>query len=91
MCKIDRSAEQQILNLGLTILCKTIDNAIIEPKQTDVLAVATNAYQQGKITKANYLAIIDALDNNPVHQEAWSSNSSQNALVKIGLDHLFNV
>ncbi|MEY4519708.1 MAG: hypothetical protein RLZZ499_2308, partial [Cyanobacteriota bacterium] len=49
-------------------------------QSTDVLATATTAYQQGKITKNQLMAVINALDEQvyqtrayaePVHPYAW--------------------
>jgi ribonuclease HI len=59
MCNIDRRAETQLLAMGLNLITKAIE----APSQsTDVLASATTAYQQGKITKNQYMAVINALD-----------------------------
>ena len=66
MCNINRSAEAQLLAMGLNFITKAIEASMMEnntPSQsTDVLTVATTAYQQGKITKQQYFAVINALD-----------------------------
>lgn len=70
MCNIDRGAEAQLLALGLNLITKVMD-ANIEPQQsTDVLATATTAYQQGKITKAQLMAVINALDEQTYSMKA---------------------
>ena len=68
MCNInpiDRRLEQQIVATGLSIISKAMEASLSanQPQQpTDVLRAATTAYQQGKITKAQYFAVINALD-----------------------------
>ena len=68
MCNInpiDRRLEQQIVATGLSIISKAMEASLSvnQPQQpTDVLSTATTAYQQGKITKAQYFAVINALD-----------------------------
>ncbi|MBW4535201.1 MAG: hypothetical protein KME09_14800 [Pleurocapsa minor HA4230-MV1] len=65
MCNIDRGAEAQILTMGLNLITKAIEASVKENnhiQSTDVLATATTAYQQGKITKSQFMAVINALD-----------------------------
>jgi hypothetical protein len=76
MCNIDRRAEAQILTIGLDLIKTAMEAGLREkvPSQsTDVLAVATSAYQQGKITKNQLIAVINALDEdalaNPLGQK----------------------
>ncbi len=65
MCNIDRRAEAQIMAMGLNLITKAIEASVRENnpiQSTDVLATATTAYQQGKITKNQLMAVINALD-----------------------------
>jgi hypothetical protein len=84
MCNIDRRAETQLLAMGLNLITKAIEASVRENNQiqsSDVLATATTAYQQGKITKHQLMAVINALDEQayqtkpyaePVHPyRAW--------------------
>lgn len=62
MCNIDR-IDPRILSAGLNIISKLIESDLsVQPSTSDVLGAATTAYQQGKITKAQYFAVINALD-----------------------------
>jgi hypothetical protein len=73
MCNIDRKAEAEILTMGLNLITKAIEASVRvqDPMQsTDVLATATTAYQQGKITKNQLMAVINALD-----EEAYQTSS----------------
>ncbi len=77
MCNInpiDRRLEQQIVATGLSIISKAMEASLSvnQPQQpTDVLSTATTAYQQGKITKAQYFAVINALDESMVETTAY--------------------
>jgi hypothetical protein len=44
-------------------------------QSTDVLATATTAYQQGKITKSQFMAVIDALDELTCSTRAYAEPS----------------
>jgi hypothetical protein len=55
---------------------KTLFSHLINQNTTDVLATATVAYQQGKITKAQYFAVINALDES-------SSVTNNNYQIKV--------
>lgn len=65
MCNIDRAAEARLLAMGINLISQAIEASlrVDRPMQsTDVLTTATLAYQQGKITKSQLMAVIDALD-----------------------------
>ena len=65
MCNVDRRLEQQIVATGLSIISKAKEASLSvnQPQQPrDVLIAAPTAYQQGKITKAQYFALINAFD-----------------------------
>jgi hypothetical protein len=75
MCNIDRRAEAQILTMGLNLITKAIEASVREdnPTQsTDVLGAATTAYQQGKITKNQLMAVINALDEQTYQTRAYA-------------------
>ncbi len=75
MCNINREAEAQLLGLGLTVISKAIEASLSENKpqsSTDVLATATTAYQQGKITKNQLMAVINALDEQTYQTKAYA-------------------
>lgn len=78
MCNIDRGAEAQILAMGLNLITKAIEASVRENnpiQSTDVLATATTAYQQGKITKSQFMAVIDALDESTYQTRAYAEPS----------------
>ncbi len=72
MCNINRDGEQALLAMGLNLITKAIEASVRDDKPTDVLTAATTAYQQGKITKSQFMAVIEALDEdalaNPLGQ-----------------------
>jgi hypothetical protein len=75
MCNIDRKAEAEILAMGLNLITKAIEASVRvqDPIQsTDILATATTAYQQGKITKNQFMAVINALD-----EPDWVKNGTK--------------
>lgn len=77
MCNIDRKTETQILAMGLDLI-KTAMSASLRsevPSGTDVLAAATSAYQQGKITKNQLMAVINALDEQTYQTRAYAEPS----------------
>jgi hypothetical protein len=62
--------------VGLNLLSQLISSELSSNTQsTHVLATVTVAYQQGKITKAQYFAVINALDE--------ASTTSSNYQIKI--------
>ncbi len=77
MCGIkpqQQQLEAALLTMGLSFLTKMVEQAQLGnmPPSSDVLATATQAYRQGKITKTQYIAVIDALDEvSTVSQNAW--------------------
>ena len=65
MCEVNQALEAQLLALGLNLIGQVMEASLRENKpiqSTDVLSVATTAYQQGKITKNQYFGVINALD-----------------------------
>ncbi|MEY2833331.1 MAG: hypothetical protein RLZZ574_2590 [Cyanobacteriota bacterium] len=75
MCNIDRRAEAQILAMGLNLITKAIEASVKENnpiQSTDVLATATTAYRAGKITKSQFMAVINALD-----EPEWVKNGTK--------------
>ena len=78
MCNIDRKAEAQLLSLGLTVISKAIEASLSENSpivSTDVLGAATTAYTQGKITKNQLMAVINALDEQAYQTRAYTEPS----------------
>ena len=73
MCNINRDAEAQLLGLGLAFITKAMEASVTQSQpSTDVLASATTAYQQGKITKSQFMAVIDALDEQTYNTRAYA-------------------
>lgn len=75
MCNINRNAEAQLLALGLNFITKAMEAAVRVDNpmsSTDVLATATKAYQQGKITKNQLMAVINALDESVYETRAYA-------------------
>ncbi len=73
MCNIDRKAQAQLLAMGINLITKAMEAAVRENSpvaSTDVLGAATSAYTQGKITKNQLMAVINALD-----EQAYSTNA----------------
>jgi len=65
MCNINQNAQMQLLAMGISVIGKLIESelSVNNPVQsTDVLSTATQAYQQGKITKSQLMGVINALD-----------------------------
>lgn len=75
MCNIDRQAEAQLLAMGINLITKAMEAAVRENSpvaSTDVLGAATSAYTQGKITKSQFMAVINALD-----EPDWVKNGTK--------------
>lgn len=74
MCNINRDAEMALLTVGINFINKAMEASLRDniPCSTDVLAAATNAYQQGKITKTQLMAVINALDEQTA-EPSWNS------------------
>jgi len=65
MCNLNQNQELevQLLGLGLNLIGMAILADLRENTPIpDVLKSATQAYQQGKITKAQFMGVINALD-----------------------------
>jgi hypothetical protein len=64
--------------MGLNLITKAIEASVRENnpiQSTDVLATATTAYQQGKITKNQLMAVINALDEQAYQTRAYAEPS----------------
>lgn len=77
MCNIDKRLEQQIVAMGLNLIGQAMEASLREQNYTssDVLQTATTAYQRGKITKSQFMAVINALDEHTYQTRAYSSPS----------------
>ena len=64
MCDLNqnRALNAQLLGMGLNLISTAMEASLRENNSTDVLETATKAYQQGKITKSQFMAVINALD-----------------------------
>ena len=74
MCNIDRRLEQQIVDMGLNLIGQAMEASLRESSHSssDVLQTATNAYSEGKITKSQFMAVIDALDEQAYQSRAYA-------------------
>ncbi|NJL51348.1 MAG: hypothetical protein HC930_02450 [Hydrococcus sp. SU_1_0] len=88
MCNIDRSAETQLLTMGLSLIKTAMEASLQDqPSQsTDVLGAATTAYQQGKITKSQFMAVINALDEQVYRTQAYADPNQNYFEAKAYLD-----
>jgi hypothetical protein len=79
MCNINRDAEMALLTVGINLISKAMEASLRDniPQSTDVLAAATNAYQQGKITKAQFVEVINALDEQVYRTRAYAEPINQ--------------
>lgn len=69
--QINDQMVNDVLSLGIQILQAALGEAANgDGDDNDVLTTALNAYKQGLITKNQYMAVIDALDETPVYQRA---------------------
>ncbi len=78
MCNINRDLEAQLLGMGLNLIGQAMEASLREYNPiptTDVLEVSTKAYQQGKITKSQFMAIINALDETAYQSKAYGEPS----------------
>lgn len=77
MCNINQNREldAQLLGIGLNLIGTAIEASLRENRPmptTDVLATATTAYTQGKITKNQLMAVINALDEQTYQTRAYA-------------------
>lgn len=77
MCNINPQQweiQSQLLLAAADIFGKLIESELgaNSPNSADVLGAATSAFQQGKITKAQFMAVIDALDETAYQTRAYS-------------------
>jgi hypothetical protein len=79
MCNINRDAEMALLTVGINLISKAMEASLRDniPQSTDVLAAATSAYQQGKITKAQFVEVINALDEQVYRTRAYAEPINQ--------------
>ena len=78
---IDRKTESLLLGLGINLISKVIEDSLSNnnlANSTDVLGTATTAYQQGKITKTQLMAVINALDEQTTYQTRAYAEPSWN-------------
>ena len=78
MCNINRATEAQLLAIGLNLIKSAIEANLRDNNpicSTDVLTTATTAYQQGKITKNQFMAVINALDESTYQTRAYTEPS----------------
>ena len=73
----------EIFNLGFRLLEAALTtNGVNHPQgnqldnEADVLGAATQAYQKGHITKAQYFAVINALDETTIETTAYVQNQN---------------
>ena len=80
MCGINPNTERlnaEMLGMGVKLIGGAIEamlraEQLPNPQQSDVLAAATTAYREGKITKSQYIRVIDALD-----EPDWVKNGTK--------------
>ena len=79
MCNINPQLDEQRmmyvyqgLNCVLKLLNQHLDQPVAPHTSSDVLASATAAYQQGIITKTQFMAVINALDETVYQTQAYS-------------------
>lgn len=82
MCETNRQLDAAIVQMAFGLIGKAIDASLAnqigdyQPKNsTSLLAAAMNAYEQGKITKSQLIAVITALDE--------TTTSNINSLTRI--------
>lgn len=65
----------RLLEMGLNLIGKLIESeARVNPpnSSSDVLGAAVGAYQQGEITKSQFIAVINALDEQVYQTKAYA-------------------
>ena len=75
MCNIDSQTQARLMDLGFDLITNAMEAAVREDnfaKSTDVLGAATQAYQQGKITKTQLMGVINALDEQTYQSRAYA-------------------
>ena len=71
MCGNNPQLDAALITMCLNFLSEILVTGLSTNNTTDVLMTATTAYQQGKITKTQYIAVINALDERPVNPSPW--------------------
>ncbi len=75
MSKINRDTEAELLKLGLNLIGQAMEASLrvdSPNSSSDVLGAAVGAYQQGKITKSQFITVIDALDEQTYQTRAYT-------------------
>ena len=74
MYNIDRQLEQQIVAMGLSLISTAMEASLREQtsSSSDVLKTASLAYREGKITKTQFVAVINALDEATYRTRAYA-------------------
>ena len=75
MSKINHDTEAELLKLGLNLIGQAMEASLrvnSPNSSSDVLGAATTAYQQGKITKSQFMGVIDALDEQTYQTRAYT-------------------
>ncbi len=75
MCNINRDTEAELLKLGLNLIGQAMEASLrvnSPNSSSDVLGAAVGAYQQGKISKSQLLAVINALDEQTYQTRAYT-------------------
>jgi len=77
MCNFNpnRDLEMKVMEKGLNLISKAMEASlrVNNPIQsTDILQIATVAYQQGKITKSQFIGVINALDEQTYQTNAYA-------------------
>lgn len=77
------SLNAELLGKTVDFIFRLMEETLPQPKGTDVLGTATQAYQEGKITKKQYIAVINALDEvaGGKCQKAWIDKDFSNMLI----------
>lgn len=75
MCNIDQNAQMQLLAMGMNLIGQAMEASLRENNSSDVLGAATTAYSQGKITKAQFIAVINAIDEQTYSTNAYAEPS----------------
>ena len=75
MSKINHDTEAELLKLGLNLIGQAMEASprVNSPNSSsDVLGAAVGAYQQGKISKSQFTAVINALDEQTYQTRAYT-------------------
>ncbi len=79
MCKINHDTEAELLKLGLNLIGQATEASLrvdSPNSSSDVLGAAITAYQQGKISKSQFTAVINALDEQTYQTRAYAVSTN---------------